>query len=81
MDETALLQVLQPLTDVLAHGQKPRLLQSAAPLPQQVQQAAVLHELGHDQQGALLQADPVQLHQFRVAQLPGRETTKFQPGS
>ncbi len=73
VDETVCLQVLHPLTDVLTHGQKPRLLQSPAPLPQEVQQAAVLHELGHNQQGALLQANTIQLHQFGVAQSPGRD--------
>ena len=76
VDEAVGLQVLHPLTDVLAHGQKPRLLQGPAPLPQEVQQAAVLHELGHDQQGALLQANTVQLHQFRVAQPPGKHNNK-----
>lgn len=71
MDEALSLQVLHPLADVLAHGQKPRLLQRPAPLPQEVQQAAILHELGHDQQGALLQANAIQLHQLGVAKLPG----------
>lgn len=71
MDETLSLQVLHPLAHVLAHGQKPRRLQTLPPLPQEVQQAAVLHELGHDEQRLLLQADAVQLHQFRVAKPPG----------
>lgn len=76
VDETVGLQVLHPLTDVLTHGQKPRPFYSPAPLPQDVQQAAVLHELGHDQQGALLQTHPVQLNQFRVAQPPGQQAHK-----
>lgn len=76
MDEAMSLQVLHPLTDILAHGQKPRVLQGRPPLPQEVQQAAVLHELGHDQQGALLQANAVQLHQLGVAQPPGRDDRK-----
>lgn len=71
------LQVLHPLTDVLAHGQKPGLFQSPAPLPQDVQQTAVLHELSHDQQGALLQANTIQLHQLRVAQPPERDTVSL----
>lgn len=77
VDEIMSLQVLHPLTDVLAHGQKPRLFQSPTPLSQDVQQAAVIHELSHDQQGALLQANTVQLHQLRVAQPPGRDTVSL----
>lgn len=72
MNEAVVFQVFHPLTHVLAYGQKPRLCQGSAPLTQVVQQAAVLHELSHDQQGALLQAHPVQLHQLRVAEPPGQ---------
>lgn len=75
MDETVGLQVLHPLADVLTHGQKPRLLQSLAPLTQEVQQAAILQELGHDQQGPLLQTHAIQLNQLRMTQPPG-ETEK-----
>lgn len=75
VDETVGLQVLHPLADVLTHGQKPRLLQSPAPLTQEVQQAAVLQELGHDLQGPLLQTHAVQLNQLRMTQPPA-ETEK-----
>lgn len=76
VDEAVCFQVLHALTDILTHGQKPRLLQGPASLPQEVHEAAVVHELGHDQQGALLQANAVQLHQFGVAQPPGKHNKK-----
>lgn len=76
VDEAVSFQVLHPLADILTHGHKPRLLQSSALLPQVVQQAAVIHKLSHDQQGAVLQADTVQLDQFGMAQPPGAEHTE-----
>lgn len=70
MDEAVGLQVLHAFADVQADRQQGLKAEAASLLPEEVQQAAVLHELCNDVDGLLLAANAVQLHQFRVRQLP-----------
>lgn len=71
MDEAVGLQVLHAFADVQADRQQGPETEAASSLPEEVQQAAMLHELCDDVDGLLLAANAVQLHQFRVRQLPG----------
>lgn len=71
MDEAVGLQVLHALTDVQAKTQQGPEVKAAPPLPEEVQQTAVLHELCDDVNGLLLATHSIQLHQFRVRQFPG----------
>lgn len=66
MDEAVSLQVLHPLTDIQAETQQGPETEASPPLPEEVEQTAVLHELCDDVDGPLLAAHSVQLHQFRV---------------
>lgn len=75
MDEAIGLQVLHALTDVQAKTQQGPKAEAAPPLPEEVQQTALLHELCDDVNGLLLAAHSIQLHQFRVRQFPGENTT------
>lgn len=77
MDESVALQVLHPLADVLADTQQGPQAEAAPPLPEEVQQAAELHELCDDVDGPLLTADSIQLHQLRVRQLPGQNAQNY----
>ena len=77
MDEAVGLQMLHPLADVQADAQQGPQAEAALPLPEEVEQTAVLHELGHDVDGLLLAANSVQLHQFGVRQVPGRNTSYY----
>lgn len=70
VDEAVGLQVLHALADVQADTQQGPQTEAAPPLPEEVQQAAVLHELCDDVNGLLLAADSIQLHQFTVRQFP-----------
>lgn len=80
VDEAVGLQVLHALADVLADTQQRPQAEAAPPLPEEVQQAAVLHELCDDVNGLLLAANPIQLHQLRVGQFPGWEKTDYRRG-
>lgn len=71
VDEAVGLQVLHALTDVQADTQQGPQAEAAPPLPEEVEQAAVLHELCDDVNGLLLAAHSIQLHQLRVGQFPG----------
>lgn len=68
VDEAVLLQVLHALADVLTHEEQLDVAQSSAVLSQEVQQAAVLHELCHDADGTLRDTHAVQLDQLWVAE-------------
>ena len=61
VDKAVSLQVLHSLTHILAHGEQDVFTQNSAFLPQVVEKAAVLHELGHDVNGSLLRAHTIQL--------------------
>lgn len=74
VDEAAALQVLHARAHVLAHAEQRVGAERPLPGAQVVQQAAVLHELGHDVQRPVLDAHAVQLHQPRVRQPPARDT-------
>lgn len=71
VDEAVELQVLHALADVQADAQQGAQVEGAPPLPEEVEQAAELHELGDDVNGLVLGADAVELHQLRVRQPPG----------
>ncbi len=75
VDEAALLQVLHALADVLTHGEHLHAAQSSAVLPQEVQQATVLHELRHDADRTLCDTHSVQLDQLGVTEMPARTHT------
>lgn len=66
VDEAVALQVLHALADVQADTQQGPQTEAAPPLPEEVQEAAVLHELCDDVDGPLLAAHSIQLHKFRV---------------
>lgn len=70
MQELLGLQVLHSLTDVFAHLQQLGRLEAPPRFPQEVQEAAVGHVLGDDEDGALLRAHPVELHQLLMRQVP-----------
>lgn len=74
VDEAVGLQVLHPLADIQADTQQGPQAEAALPLPEEVEQTAVLHELGDDVDGLLMAAHSVQLHQFGVRQFPGQNT-------
>lgn len=73
VDDTRLFQVGHALTHVQAHAQQ-GLCSKETPLTSKViRQAAVLHELKHQADGGLLQAHPIELHQFGVREFPRRK--------
>lgn len=73
MDDTSFFQVGHALTHIQAHAQQ-GLRSKETPLTSKViRQAAVLHELKHQADGGLLQAHPIELHQFGVREFPGRK--------
>lgn len=78
MDEAVGLKVLHTLADVQADTQQEPQAEAAPALPEEVQQAAVLHELCDDVNGLLLAAHSIQLHQLRVRQFPGENTNYMQ---
>lgn len=71
VDEAVPLQVLHPLAYVLTHAQQHVSAEEPLSLPEEIQKAAPLHELGDDVNGFLLRAHAIELHQLRVGQLPG----------
>lgn len=71
MDEAVGLQVPHALADIQTHTKQVPLVKAAPPLPEEVQQTALLHELCDDVDWPLLAAHAVQLHQFGVGQIPG----------
>lgn len=82
MDEAVSLQVLHPFTHVLAHAQQDISAEMALSLPEEIQKAAPLHELGDDVNGLLLGTHAVELYQLGVCQLPGNKDghTESYPG-
>lgn len=62
MDEAVGLKVLHALADIQADAQQGPQAEAASPLPEEVQQAALLHELCDDVDGLLLAAHSIQLH-------------------
>lgn len=70
MQELLGFQVLHSFTDILAHLQQLGRLEPLPCFPQEVQEAAVGHVLGDDEDGTLLSADPIKLHQLLMRQVP-----------
>lgn len=64
------LQVFHGFTDILAHLQQLLSLEAVAHLPQVVQEAAIGHVFSDDEDGALLGADAIQLHQLLMGKIP-----------
>lgn len=73
VDETVSLQVLHPFTHILTHAQQHISVEMTLPLSEEIQKAALFHELGNDVNWSLLGAHTIKLHQLRVCQFPGRE--------
>lgn len=71
MDEAVGLQVLHALADIQADTEQGPQVEAAPLLPEEVEEAAMFHELCDDVDGSLLAAYAVQLHQFRVGESPG----------
>lgn len=71
MDEAVGFQVCHALADIQTDTQQAPLVKAAPPLPEVVQQAALLHELRDNVDWPLLAAHPIQLYQFGVGQFPG----------
>lgn len=63
-------QVLHSFTDILAHLQQLCRLESLPSFPQEVQEAAIGHVLSDDEDGTLLRADSIELHQLLMRQVP-----------
>jgi len=63
-------QILHSFTDILAHLQQLSRLEPPPSFPQEVQEAAIGHVLGDDEDGTLLGADPIKLHQLLMRQVP-----------
>lgn len=63
-------QVLHSFTDILAHLQQLSGLEPPPSFPQEVQEAAVGHVLSDDEDGTLLGANPVELHQLLMREVP-----------
>lgn len=71
VDEAVGFQVRHALADIQTDTKQAPLVKAAPPLPEVVQQAALLHELSDNVDWPLLAAHPIQLHQFGVGQSPG----------
>lgn len=63
-------QVLHSFTDILAHLQQLSRLEPPPSFPQEVQEAAVGHVFSDYEDGALLGADTIELHQLLMRQVP-----------
>lgn len=63
-------QVLHSFTDILAHLQQLGRLEPPPRFLQEVQEAAVGHVLSDDEDGMLLGADPIELHELLMRQVP-----------
>lgn len=64
MQELLGFQVLHSFTDIFAHFQQLSRLEPPLSFPQEVQETAIGHVLSDDEDGTLLCADPIELHQL-----------------
>lgn len=69
------LQVFHCFTDIFAHLKQLLCLEAVPHLPQVVQEAAISHVLGDDEDGALFGADAIQLHQLLMGKIPVGEAS------
>lgn len=63
-------QVLHSFTDILAHLQQLSGLEPPPSFPQEVQEAAIGHVLGDNEDRTLPGTDPIELHQLLVREVP-----------
>lgn len=81
MNESIGLQVLHALADIQAYTQQGANVEATAPLSEEVQQTAQLHELSDDVDGSLLAAQSIELDQLRVGKFPAEKTGCRDQGS
>ena len=62
VDEAVSLQVLHPFTHILTHAQQHISIKMTLSLSEEVQKAALFHELGNNVNWSLLGAHTIKLH-------------------